>query len=72
MTANLLKFPLAISGSPSKAYLPKVVITIDISSGSLPATKISYHLSPNRFLPIVGVTTGATYKSTAKFLSVSL
>ena len=72
MTANLLKFPLAISGSPSKAYLPKVVITIDISSGSLPATNISYHLSPNKFLPIVGVTTGARYKSIAKFLSVSL
>ena len=34
--------------------------------------KCTFYLSPNKFLPIVGVTTGATYKSITKFLSVSI
>ena len=42
-----------------------------VSLGSLPAIKISYHLSPNKFLPIVGVTTGAKNKSKTNSLSVS-
>ena len=58
-------------GSPSKAYLPSAAITIVVSLGSLPAIKISYHLSPNKFLPIVGVTTGARNKSKANSRSVS-